>query len=80
MIRPECVQLEEGELTGDNRIPGMVERAVFLGSTSQVFVRLPQGSVVQSLVTNAVNEEPWASGDPSRAAAVGLAAGARVLR
>ena len=30
----------------------MIERAVFLGSTSQVRVRLPHGAVVQSLVTN----------------------------
>jgi spermidine/putrescine transport system ATP-binding protein len=66
VIRPESVHLEEGELTGDNRLPGMVERVVYLGSTSQVFVRLPQGSVVQSLVTNAVNEEPWSSGDACR--------------
>ncbi|MEO8328989.1 MAG: TOBE domain-containing protein, partial [Candidatus Nanopelagicales bacterium] len=51
---------------GDNRIPGMVERVVYLGSTSQVYVRLPEGSVVQSLVTNAVHEEPWASGDACR--------------
>ncbi|HVQ89347.1 MAG TPA: ABC transporter ATP-binding protein [Actinomycetes bacterium] len=66
VIRPECVQLEEGELTGDNRIPGMIERTVFLGSTSQVMVRLAQGSLIQALVTNAVNEEPWASGDAVR--------------
>ena len=66
VIRPESVHLEEGDLTGDNRLPGMVERVVYLGSTSQVFVRLPQGSVVQSLVTNAVNEEPWSSGDACR--------------
>jgi len=66
VIRPESVHLEEGDLTGDNRLPGMVERVVYLGSTSQVFVRLPQGSLVQSLVTNAVNEEPWSSGDPCR--------------
>ncbi len=66
VIRPESVHLEEGDLTGDNRVPGMVERVVYLGSTSQVYVRLPQGSVVQSLVTNAVNEEPWSSGDACR--------------
>jgi spermidine/putrescine transport system ATP-binding protein len=66
VIRPESLHLEEGDLTGDNRLPGMVERVVYLGSTSQVFVRLPQGSVVQSLVTNAVNEEPWSSGDACR--------------
>jgi spermidine/putrescine transport system ATP-binding protein len=66
VIRPECIQLEEGDLTGDNRIPGMIERTVFLGSTSQVMVRLAQGSLVQALVTNAVNEEPWGSGDAVR--------------
>ncbi len=66
VIRPESLHLEEGDATGDNRLPGMVERVVYLGSTSQVFVRLPDGSSVQSLVTNAVHEEPWSSGDPCR--------------
>ena len=44
VIRPECVELEEAGLTGDNRLPGMVERVVFLGSTTQVNVRLPHGA------------------------------------
>jgi spermidine/putrescine transport system ATP-binding protein len=66
VIRPESIYLEEGDLTGDNRLPGMIERVVYLGSTSQVFVRLPNGSMVQSLVTNAAYEEPWSSGDPCR--------------
>jgi spermidine/putrescine transport system ATP-binding protein len=66
VIRPESVQLEEGDLTGGNRMPGMVERVVYLGSTSQVYVRLASGSMIQALVTNAVNEEPWASGDACR--------------
>jgi hypothetical protein len=29
-------------------------------------VRLASGSTIQALVTNAVNEEPWASGDACR--------------
>ncbi len=66
VIRPESVHLEEGDATGGNRIPGMVERLVYLGSTTQVHVRLPDGSTVQSLVTNAVTEEAWASGDACR--------------
>ncbi len=66
VVRPECIVLEEGDATGGNRIPGMIERIVFLGSTSQVYVRLAQGSLLQALVTNAVNEEPWGSGDPVR--------------
>ena len=44
----------------------MIERTVFLGPTTHVMVRLAQGSLIQALVTNAVNEEPWASGDPVR--------------
>jgi spermidine/putrescine transport system ATP-binding protein len=58
VIRPECVELAEPGLTGSNRLPGMVDRTVFLGSTTQVMIRLPQGAVVQSLVTtNAMREE-----------------------
>src|SRR6476469_4733750 len=52
VIRPECVEVGEPGLDGANRVPGMVDRAVFLGSTTQVRVRLPHGAVVQSLVTN----------------------------
>ena len=66
VIRPESLHLEETEVSGDNRLPAMVERVVYLGSTSQVFVRLPDGTSVQSLVTNAVHEEPWTSGDACR--------------
>nr|CAA9363288.1 MAG: Spermidine/putrescine import ABC transporter ATP-binding protein PotA [uncultured Nocardioidaceae bacterium] len=53
VIRPECVEVGASGLVGDNRVPGMVDRTVFLGSTTQVNVRLPHGAVVQSLVTNA---------------------------
>jgi spermidine/putrescine transport system ATP-binding protein len=64
VIRPECVELAEPGLTGANRLPGMVDRTVFLGSTTQVLVRLPQGAVVQSLVTNTSDREALASGQP----------------
>ena len=37
----------------------MIDRTVFLGSTTQVMVRLPQGSVVQSLLTNAATDDPF---------------------
>ena len=53
VIRPECVEVGERGLDGGNRVPGLVDRTVFLGSTTQVNVRLPHGAVVQSLVTNA---------------------------
>jgi spermidine/putrescine transport system ATP-binding protein len=64
VIRPECVELAEAGLTGGNRLPGMVDRTVFLGSTTQVMVRLPQGAVVQSLVTNTSGTDTFTTGQP----------------
>ena len=64
VIRPECVDVGDPGLTGPNRLPGMVDRAVFLGSTTQVQVRLPQGAVVQSLVTNSAMRATLATGQP----------------
>src|SRR3954453_4016626 len=64
VIRPENVEVGEARLTGANRLPGMVDRAVFLGSTTQVKVRLPQGAVVQSLVTNSAMRDNLATGQP----------------
>jgi spermidine/putrescine transport system ATP-binding protein len=64
VIRPECVELSEPGLTGDNRLPGMIDRTVFLGSTSQVMVRLPQGALVQCLVTNTAGHNGFTTGQP----------------
>jgi len=64
VIRPECVELAEAGLTGTNRLPGMVDRTVFLGSTTQVMVRLPQGGLVQSLITNNGGSETFTAGQP----------------
>jgi spermidine/putrescine transport system ATP-binding protein len=64
VIRPECVEVQEPGLTGANRIPGMVDGAVFLGSTTQVMVRLPHGQVVQSLITNSAARGDLTAGQP----------------
>ncbi len=64
VIRPECVEVQEAGLTGVNRLPGMVDRVVFLGSTTQLMVRLPHGEVLQSLVTNTGQAESPTSGTP----------------
>jgi spermidine/putrescine transport system ATP-binding protein len=64
VIRPECVEVQEPGLTGANRIPGMVDGAVFLGSTTQVMVRLPHGQVLQSLVTNSAARGDLTAGQP----------------
>ena len=52
-IRPERFHLHPHETSGVNYVPGMVERLVFLGSTTHVYVRLATGSTLQALVRNA---------------------------
>ena len=61
-IRPERVQLEEHAGGGPNRIPGMVERLVYLGNSVQVITRLAIGTTIQVLVQNAGTEIPWKQG------------------
>jgi len=51
-IRPERVQIESYESSGPNRVPAMVERLVFLGSSTQLFLRLAHGDQVQALMQN----------------------------
>jgi spermidine/putrescine transport system ATP-binding protein len=64
VIRPECVELEPAGLTGDNRVPGMVDRTVFQGSTTRVMVRLPHGPVIQALLTNVTTADRYRAGEP----------------
>jgi spermidine/putrescine transport system ATP-binding protein len=52
VIRPERVRLEEAGSTGENRVPGMVERVVYVGSTMQVIVHLAPGQTLQAWVQN----------------------------
>jgi len=67
-IRPERVHLEElGNGGGSNRIPGMVERLVYLGSAVQVITRLAVGTTIQVLVQNTGDEIPWKQGTPVQA-------------
>jgi spermidine/putrescine transport system ATP-binding protein len=51
-IRPERVRIESPGAEGENRVPATIERFVYLGSTTQVFVILPGGDRVQALVAN----------------------------
>jgi spermidine/putrescine transport system ATP-binding protein len=52
VIRPERVRVEEFGSDGPNRIPAMVERLVYLGSSTQVFLRLAPGAELQALLQN----------------------------
>ena len=68
VIRPERVQLEPREFTRaaeqDNRVPGMVERVVYMGAANHVLVRLAHGELVTALVQDTGADRSHASGDP----------------
>ena len=52
MIRPERVEIEPHAASGDNRLPGVVERSVFLGGSHEVHVRVLGGDLVKAMVAN----------------------------
>ena len=58
-IRPERVRIEQRRAAGENRVPVRIERFVYLGSTTQVFVVLPGGDRLQALVANAEEVEEY---------------------
>jgi spermidine/putrescine transport system ATP-binding protein len=67
-IRPERVELEDAGSGGPdgiparNRIPGMVERLVYVGSAMQVIVNLAPGDKLQALVQNEGGNLPFRQG------------------
>jgi spermidine/putrescine transport system ATP-binding protein len=61
-IRPERVDLEDAGTDGPNRIPGMVERLVYVGSTMQVIVNLAPGDKLQALLQNEGGTLPYEQG------------------
>ena len=63
-IRPERVNLEPQGTTGENRIPAMVERVVYVGSVLQVIVNLAPGQRIQAWVQNEGGAMPFDSGAP----------------
>jgi len=66
-VRPERVRLEAFGSTGINRVPAMVERLVFLGSTTQVIIRLAPGPRVQALLHNDGAPVDYEQGTPLQA-------------
>jgi spermidine/putrescine transport system ATP-binding protein len=67
VIRPERVRIEEFGSAGPNRVPAMVERLVYLGSSTQVFLRLAAGADVQALLPNDGGRADLAQGTPVHA-------------
>jgi spermidine/putrescine transport system ATP-binding protein len=64
VIRPERVRLEETGASGENRVPGMVERVVYVGSIMQVIVHLGPGQTLQAWVQNQGEGLPYGQGHP----------------
>ena len=52
MIRPERIAVEPHGAAGDDRLPGIVERAVFLGGAHEVHVRVLGGELLKVTVAN----------------------------
>ena len=67
VIRPERVRIEAHGSAGDNRVPAMVERVVFLGSATQVMLRLAPGVPLQALIQNDGSRPDLAQGTPVHA-------------
>jgi spermidine/putrescine transport system ATP-binding protein len=64
VIRPERVRIEEHGSAGENRVPAMVERVVFLGASMQVMLRLATGCALQALLQNDGERPDLAQGTP----------------
>ena len=74
VIRPERVRLEPYRDASDvdavdatNRIPAMIERAVYLGSVTHLILRLAPGETLQAMVPNEDGARVYEQGTPVRA-------------
>jgi spermidine/putrescine transport system ATP-binding protein len=64
VARPERVQLLEHGADGDNCLPGMVERTVYVGASLQVMVHLATGAQLQASITNTGCADAYRQGTP----------------
>ena len=77
VIRPERVVVEDQGTTGENKVPGMVERVVYTGSLIQLLLRAANGTPLQAMIPNRGQDVPFNQGS---AVTIGLPAKAlRVL-
>jgi len=67
VIRPERVKIEEFGSPGPNRVPAMVERLVYLGSSTQIFLRLAAGADLQAVLQNDGSPAAFGQGTPVHA-------------
>ena len=64
MIRPERISVEPQGAVGDNRLPGMVERAVYIGSAHELHIRLVGGDLLKALIQNDGSAFAYEDGTP----------------
>jgi spermidine/putrescine transport system ATP-binding protein len=64
VVRPERLAIEAHGVGADNAVPGMVDRLVYLGATTQIVVRLPGDIAIQALVTDADAQARLEPGTP----------------
>ena len=79
VIRPERVRVEPAGTTGENRVPAMVTRSVYLGNGVRVMMHLATGQPIVAVVPN-TDEQAAPSWDPGASVTCHLPASAlRVL-
>jgi spermidine/putrescine transport system ATP-binding protein len=64
VARPERLALLDHGCGGENCLPGMVERTVYVGATVQVMIRLPSGESIQASIANTGHTDSYAQGTP----------------
>jgi spermidine/putrescine transport system ATP-binding protein len=64
VIRPERVRVLSSASADANCVPAMVERVVYVGSVTQVYLRLTTGASLQALVANHDGPPDWPEGTP----------------
>jgi spermidine/putrescine transport system ATP-binding protein len=65
MIRPERVGVEAQDAPGENRVPAMVERTVFLGNAFEIHARLVGGDLLKATVPNDGAALAFGEGSPA---------------
>jgi spermidine/putrescine transport system ATP-binding protein len=64
LMRPERVRVEAPGETGENRLPGRVERVVYAGAISQLVVTLDCGATIQCMLANDGVASTFDRGEP----------------
>ena len=64
VVRPERVRVEAPRKTGENRLPGKIERVVYAGAISQLVVTLDRGAPIQCMLANDGADSSFERGAP----------------